>query len=172
MKVSIGIDVGKDGGIAVLHNGRHMASFATPQTKDGDIDTKALRNIIRDWIPIKAHELIIHVEDVHSIYGSSAKSNFQFGRSAGIIEGLLVGLGLEFKLVAPKAWQVFAWDGVELIKKQSKKNKMVNDTKAISIEAAKILFPDVCLLRNSRCSTPHTGIVDSLLIAAYGAANG
>ncbi len=168
MKVSIGIDIGKDGGIAVLHDGRHMFSCATPQDKDGDIDVGLLRRIVRDWIPIKQHDLVICVEDVHSVYGSSAKSNFQFGRSAGIIEGLLTGLGLGFLLVAPKVWQGFAWEGVELIKKKTKKGKMANDTKAISIAAAKILFPDVELRRNERCYTAHTGIADSLLIAAYG----
>lgn len=45
------------------------------------------------------------IEDVHSIFGTSAKSNFNFGKNVGILHGLIRGLKLPLDLVQPKKWQ-------------------------------------------------------------------
>ena len=51
----------------------------------------------------------IWMEDVHSFPGMSAKSNFGFGRSVGIVMTIsqLVTKGIAAKLVPPKKWQKF-----------------------------------------------------------------
>lgn len=45
------------------------------------------------------------IEDVHSIFGSSAKSNFTFGFNTGLLHGIIRSLGLPLDQVQPKAWQ-------------------------------------------------------------------
>lgn len=45
------------------------------------------------------------IEDVHSIFGTSAKSNFNFGFNTGLITGIIQASGLPLAKVQPKAWQ-------------------------------------------------------------------
>lgn len=47
----------------------------------------------------------IAIEDVHSMHGMSAKSNFQFGRYLGMIEGLTRRLTPDILYIPPKSWQ-------------------------------------------------------------------
>jgi len=159
-KIRIGIDIGKNGGVAVFRDGICEEALATPQI-GGEIDVPALRNTLLDWRLVDIHACI---EDVHSIFGASAKSNMQFGRSLGIIEGLLHGLLIPFTAVTPKTWQKEMWEGVNVIKKSGKNS---NDTKAMSLIACKRLYPNLCLNDNPRARTPHDGLVDAVLIGAY-----
>jgi hypothetical protein len=48
----------------------------------------------------------VAVEDVHSLYGMSAKSNFNFGRNVQAVTSLLQHIPIEFELIQPKKWQV------------------------------------------------------------------
>jgi len=45
------------------------------------------------------------LEDVHSMGGMSAKSNFGFGRNFGMIKAVLECANIEYILVQPKEWQ-------------------------------------------------------------------
>ena len=114
------------------------------------------------------------MEDVHSIFGSSAGSNFQFGRVTGIMETALIAAGIIPYKVQPKAWQKIAWEGTEVVKLPTgRKNKagkplFKNDTKATSLNAATRLFPNESFLATSRSKIPHDGWVDAALIAYYG----
>jgi hypothetical protein len=63
---------------------------------------------IRDWITY--HQIawdikIIMIEDVHSLYGMSAKSNFTFGYNLGVITAICKTVGLGVDKVTPKVWQ-------------------------------------------------------------------
>ena len=42
------------------------------------------------------------IEDVHAIFGSSAKATFEFGKIVGILEALLVANSIPFTKVAPE----------------------------------------------------------------------
>lgn len=98
------------------------------------------------------------VEDVHAIHGSSAKSNFSFGRNVGGLHAILDAIPIKFNLVQPKVWQ----KGVIVEGVTSK------DTKVRSIESAKTLFPYEDLRKSSRATKPHDGKADSMLMALYG----
>lgn len=162
-RVRIGIDIGKSGGIALFVDGVCLAAVSTPQIA-GEIDVVKLVRMIRDWIPTKQDSFHVAIEDVHAIYGCSAKATFQFGKALGVIEGILTALEVSWTKVTPKMWQKEMWQGVEVIKKAGKTS---NDTKAMSLIAVKRLFPALSLLETPRCSVPHNGIVDSVLIGAY-----
>lgn len=52
------------------------------------------------------YELVITViEDVHSIFGTSAKSNFNFGFNTGLITGIIQANSLPLAKIQPKKWQ-------------------------------------------------------------------
>ena len=48
---------------------------------------------------------IIMIEDVHSLHGMSAKSNFNFGYNLGAVTAICKASGLGVDKVTPKIWQ-------------------------------------------------------------------
>lgn len=159
----IGIDVGKGGAISIVSNSGSVKSFVTPTLPSGDIDVLSLYTIISNVHHVK----MIVVEKVHAIFGSSAGSTFEFGRSAGIAEGIVCVSRCPYTMVPPKTWQKEMWRGVEKIKKPGKNSI---DTKATSLVAVKRLFPIAALHDKSKPKSTkvHDGIVDSILLAEYG----
>ena len=71
------------------------------------------------WIPLdKSSSYILrqlqryeiekaYIEDVHSIYGMSAKSNFSFGFNVGKVHTIIEALDIPIELVQPKKWQKY-----------------------------------------------------------------
>ena len=163
-KISIGIDPGKSGFITIIAVDGSIEFNPIPLIKK-EIDIYALSSIFRAYQFSKVH---IVVENVHAMFGSSAKGTFSFGFTCGIIEGVLSTLLIPYTKVAPKKWQKQMWEGIPLIKKPSTSGKtQVTDTKAMSLLAAKRLFPDVDLRATERSTIPHDGKIDSLLLAEY-----
>lgn len=85
--------------------------------------------------------------------GQGVTSMFHFGKSAGYIEGVLKTKGIPFDLISPQKW---------------KKQYDLHSDKEKSIAVCKELFPDVNLLRTSRCKKESDGMAEALLIANYG----
>ena len=171
--VYLGIDPGKSGGLAIITDSDEIIVTATPVTKDNEIDIARVNAFI-DFIITKYNtDIQCVLEDVHSIFGMSAQSNFQFGRVLGVIEGILGSRSIPFIKITPKVWQKEIWAGTtpignatgKLLKSGLPHVKI--DTKGTSLLVAKKLFPDVNLLATSRSKVAHDGIVDSLLIAEY-----
>lgn len=143
----IGIDIGTNGALACL-----------------DESSLFYMLLKEDWIDYirKQKGSLVMIEDLHSIYGSSAKSNFQFGVNNGLVMGALTALRIDYLKVHPKLWQKEMWRGVPPILKNGKV-----DTKATSLEAARLLYPTETFLATKRSTTPHDGIVDAVLLAHY-----
>lgn len=151
-KLVIGIDIGARGGIAAICEDQIEYSLL------GSVST---------WIKFikgfkKKPELVV-IEDLHSIFGASAKSNFQFGVNNGIIIGALEAMDYKYTKVAPKKWQKAIWQDDDHIHYGEKL-----DTKATSLNAALRLYPNEKFFMSSRSSVPHDGIVDAVLLATYG----
>lgn len=163
---SIGIDVGAKGGIAIVdENGQLILLERIPDIK-GKTDYNTLAGFFTQFKESFPNSTVF-IEDVHSIFGSSAKSNFSFGSIKGFKMGLCAALRLRYELVQPKAWQKEVWNPSDKIYKSGAKKKTV-DTKATSLLAAKRLFPDETFIATSRSKKPHDGLVDAALIAYYG----
>ncbi len=45
------------------------------------------------------------IEDVHALFGSSAKATFSFGQRLGELEGMLQSMSIGYIKVKPKEWQ-------------------------------------------------------------------
>lgn len=154
----VGIDPGKSGGIVILSSDNELTLHKVPLIGGKVVDHYKIKEILS-----KVENGHFALEDVHSLPGVSAKANFSFGENKGEYRGLLIGLGLNYMEVQPKTWQKIAWEGIPVIKKPNKKT----DTKAMSLLAAKRLFPAESFLATERSSVPHDGLVDAALIAYY-----
>jgi hypothetical protein len=170
LEVTIGIDVGKEGGISIL-------------SKDGselyDAFSIALesKDIVDSFKQLHTKYIILHcyIEKqayMNRSYGSNpfarqgGKSAFTLGYSQGLIEGALLALGISYTLVPPKTWQKVIEDVVIPLDTKIS-NKKLKDTKVKSYLKVKELFPKAPLM------TPRgkvlDGIADAILIAHWGA---
>ena len=164
----MGIDPGKNGGIAVISGNGDTRLFMLPKIGN-DINLVELGKI---FDKVRAHiaqgaEYRGGIEQVHSIHGSSAKSNFEFGESAGLLRMGMVSTGMGWEAVQPKTWQKELFEGVVPQWKKNDSGKDVHDTKAMAYAAITRLYPNAIFLPTIRSSKPHEGLVDALCIAHY-----
>jgi len=153
-----GIDPGATGAICVLdsHDPAHVALL--------DLKKKGVHEIY-EWLgnelPVYPPKLNskIWVEDIHSMYGMSAKSNFSFGRNLGTVLTIAeLIIDVTPNTVAPKVWQKYI--GVTA------------KGKAIKKQVAKIaqyLYPQAEL--HGKRGGLLDGRSDALMIAYYGLHN-
>jgi hypothetical protein len=184
MKIRIGCDPGKNGGIVALTESGKLIMYKTPLVNK-EIDINKFKNIIvsiagdlsdnGNW----KDDVLVVIEDVHSIFGAGAKSNFQFGRALGILEGIVSSLDIPFIKIQPKKWQEICFAGVSVTYKSGGKMKINKktgkeelkqqvDTKAMALQAAKRFFPNTSFKATDRSEKDHDGIVDSVLLAKFG----
>jgi len=175
---TVGIDPGKTGAVTIIdENGNVKQKHVIPLiAKEFDIrEFSCLLDDSYRWDRWMYH---VFIEDVHAIYGAAAGSTFTFGFICGAIRGVVTSLGFMFTLVQPKVWQKEIYQGIPEIRKPSiiiktgkkagQSRRGARDTKAMSLLAAKRLFPNTDFRKNTHCKIPHDGIVDALLIAEYG----
>ena len=94
-----GIDPGAHGAMCVLdsNNPAYAEVFDLHNTTPYEA---------ADWL-FKQQVNKVFIEDVHSLYGMSAKSNFNFGYAVGLVNTIsnIVLRGNSPTLVQPKVWQ-------------------------------------------------------------------
>lgn len=186
MNSYIGIDPGIDtGGISILRDDMSLTPRMTPRIDGkGDIDLMAISSWILDEADAIQEAgggtLVVGVEDVHSIFGSSASSNFAFGgrrREPVALFNMLAEMERRyavhkdvkfmFEEVQPKVWQKEVWTTADKVFDKSKV-----DTKATSIRCALRLFPEVTFTlpwsgKGVKPKKIQDGMCDSSLIAEY-----
>lgn len=169
-KAWVGVDPGKSGAISVMDsNGKIVYRAIMPLIGD-DVNIHELYKI---FAGLKLdYELTLILEDVHSIFGSSAASNFTFGFVCGAIEAIVISHSIKLIKVQPKSWQKEIWQNADKCykpKKPEQKNPSL-DTKATSLKAAIRMFPtfDFRKPNSLRSVNAHDGIVDAVLICEYG----
>lgn len=108
MSYVIGIDPGISGAIAVFRDGKldsvidmPTLKIASGKTMKSHISAIALVDILDGWSPNEAH---VVTERVHALPGNGSVSMFNFGRSAGIIEGVVAAMHFPSTYVTPAAW--------------------------------------------------------------------
>lgn len=156
----MGIDVGDKGFITTQKDGvfRHYSI--------ADNDLYQLSEIMAEILSNNA-EIVCVIEDVHSIFGSSAKSTFNFGFCKGYLIGLLAANRIPYHLIPPKEWQKEIWSNADKVTKYSSDGKKSTDTKNTSINACKRIFPHLDLRKNERCRNIDDNKVDSILMSEY-----
>lgn len=150
--VVIGIDPGLKGAICALLIKQNKLLFRC--TPEDPLLLMEFFNEVKKMYNLRC----IAIEDVHSILGMSAKSNFSFGRNVERVNLLAQLTKVRIELVQPKVWQKFI--GV--------KQKGPAIKKEVA-EIASRLYPTAALFG------PKGGLLDgrsdSLMIAHYAAYN-
>jgi crossover junction endodeoxyribonuclease RuvC len=149
----IGIDVGNNGAIALVVDGvlEQVEDMPVVEIKRGrttkrQVSAQALVGIIKDMNPTQAA-----VEKVGSMPNQGVSSTFAFGRSAGVIEGVLAALGVPVTYVQPAVWA---------------KSMNKGYGKDASRHRAMELFPDK---QDWFKLVKHDGRAEAVLIAMWGA---
>lgn len=158
-KLYMGIDVGGKGFITTQKDG-HFSHYSIED--NGYYQLSEIMAEIR-----KEKEIVCVIEDIHSIYGASAKSTFNFGFCKGYLIGLLVANRIPYHLIPPKEWQKEIWSNADKVVKYSSDGKKSTDTKNTSINACKRIFPHLDLRKNERCRNIDDNKVDSILMSEY-----
>lgn len=167
LKYICGIDPGNSGGLVILGSDNKIVYKLHFNDTKNKFKQREFRKAL---IKVKKLNCSVILENVHSMFQMSAKSNFSFGHVNGFIEGTLYAYSIPYIKIAPKIWQKVAWLGIpeKFLAKKTAKGRSSKDTKGMSLEAVHRLFPSVDLRKSLRSSKFHDGLVDALLIAYYG----
>lgn len=175
MRTYIGIDPGASGFISVIYPNGVKDFFSIKEN-----DTRDVVEFLRGVKDQSQGDCICCMEEVHAVFGSSARGTFAFGKVCGLLEGMLVSLCIPYHLVQPKEWQGEIWinqDKEYTVKTKSWKDKngiervksvRKVDTKKTSLNAGKRLFPNVDFKRSDKCKIEDDNKCDSLLICEFG----
>lgn len=161
----MGIDPGKNGGIAIKTNDETSVLSMSNKT---EMD-------IWEWMVDQPRPTMCYIEKVHSMPGQGVKSMFSFGQNYGFLRGLLIARGVPFEEVLPNTWQDYMKVKLTTAKKneidrevarlpkekqaKKKKNLEYKLKKQNTYQRAQQLFPDI--------KVTHA-IADALLISEYG----
>ena len=140
--IYIGVDPGKNGGIAIIDSDGVIAFPFSEERLLIELDGIA-----------QEYECICYLEHVHAMPKQGVSSTFNFGMNFGFIQGVLKAYAIPYELVTPQKW---------------KKEFSCTSDKNTSIEVCKRLFPGVNLKATERCRKDHDGMAEALLIAEYG----
>jgi len=163
-KVFYGVDLGKKGGIVVLKNGAIIHKEVMPLVADEDVDVKAIGRIFKKFGVENAHVVF---EKFSGFFGYNKNAAVSLSRQSGMIESLIILMGIPYTKVLPKTWQKVVWENTKMLEKADGKK----DTKAISLVTAKRLFPKENFIL-PKCKKEHDGLIDALLLAEYGRRKG
>lgn len=135
-----GIDVGKNGGIALIEDG---VATAYPFSEEKLLEV-ASSIISKDCWGV--------VELVHAMPNQGVTSMFHFGENFGFIRGVLCANNLAYVKVSPQTW---------------KKEFGLDSDKQKSIDKCKELYPKVNLFKTPRCKKEHDGMAEAVLMAEF-----
>lgn len=162
MKYYLGIDPGKQGAFTVLdENSNIVEKFGMPLIGK-EYDKQEIKSILLNR---EFHKVGLENPDI--IFGVSKSVVASLSNCVGLLEGMLIGLGIPYIMIKPKEWQKECWKHVKVQKKSDGKT---NDTKATSALAASNLWPaeDFKLTnKGGKSINFNDGMVDGALVAEY-----
>lgn len=148
--ISIGIDPGKNIGLAIIHHrfDKNPLVFYIDQ-----------RQFITIMKQISGYDDFqrrykITIEKVHTMPNDGRKSAFMFGQSVGFINGVLYTLGFNnINEVSPQVWRKFT----------------NTHSKQDSIDFVNMNYKNVVLRPTPRCRVDNHNMADALCLAHFGA---
>jgi|APGre2960657404_1045060.scaffolds.fasta_scaffold101169_2 crossover junction endodeoxyribonuclease RuvC len=153
MSFIVGCDPGLNGAIAVLtKDGEFVKVFDTP-TYEVTSGKKTVRRVLAPAIVAELEQYTnaqAFIEMVGSRPGEGHMNSFNFGKSAGILEGIMAGLRIPSQTVSSMAWT-----------RQMRVGKEKDQARAIVAQTWPIAAAEVSRKKD-------IGRADALLIAEYG----
>ena len=144
MDYYIGIDPGATGALALLDTGFNGAIVWDYEERHAGIFL--IKKLLEEDIKFSAA-----IERAQAMPAQGVVSMFKFGENYGRWQGILETLEIPFIYVTPHKWQKAVFDSMPK-----------TDTKTMSLDLARRLFPDLDLKYKK-----HHGRADALLIAHY-----
>lgn len=158
MKYIIGIDPGKNGGIALLDQEGNVINVEKMPETPQDLYS-SLAQLSSLVAALDDSQLVVYIEKVGGIPGQGASSAFSFGKGCGHLEMALLALKMKTNDVTPQKWQKLYSVGHSSITKSTAAEKKEHKLKLKA--KAQSLFPSLGKkITNATC--------DALLIAEYG----
>jgi crossover junction endodeoxyribonuclease RuvC len=152
--IILGIDPGLTGAVA-WSDGRDVLVHALPlSSHKRQIDPVALTSLIQEWRELNGISLAV-VEGVTSRPGQGVVSVFTFGKTTGIILGVLGALHIPVVEPHPAVWKKRLFGGG-------------THPKSISVEYVRQRFPGLELRRTPRSRTLDDGLADAVCLAEWG----
>ena len=146
----MGIDPGATGAIVIVNeSGEYVAHLPMPTIKVGSksrVNGAAVGAFISEHRPEHCF-----LESVGAMPKQGASSMFSFGHSAGLVEGVVTGMGVPLTLVTPQAWKKAAG--------------LIGQDKDAARSRAIQLYPG---LRALDAKAKGQALADALLLARYG----
>jgi crossover junction endodeoxyribonuclease RuvC len=155
--IFIGIDCGLKGAVSVVCNEKQRV-YDMPvvsklrcrkgkKVKVSQVDEIGLSQLMES-LPSVCR---LTIEDVHAMPHQGVTSSFNFGRSFGVVLGVVSALGFAYNLVSPQKWK--------------REFGLIGADKDASTWLAKKLFPGAAEFMTKKS---HHGRAEALLLAEYG----
>ena len=103
--IVVGVDIGIRGAIAVLDGTELVAVYEMPCLDDGPAKRRSINAPLLVDILITSHATQAFVEHVAARPGEGPVGAFAFGRSRGLIEGILASFCIPVKFLTPPQWK-------------------------------------------------------------------
>jgi hypothetical protein len=154
--IYLGIDGGLSGALCVVQDKKLVDAIVMPVLPVGNGRNEYdCQQILKFLTKYPTATIILEKAQFTPKLGGIA--SFAFGKSYGMMIGMLSALGKQYHLVAARTWQK------EMLRDTNTKN-----TKDASAIVAKRLFPEQSFLATARSKKIHSGLTDAALIAEYG----
>ncbi len=102
----LGIDIGAAGALALITASGDLLEIADmPILRDGPKNRRSVNGPLLSEIVYRWHATEAFVEQVGPRPGEGSVQSFSFGRSKGVVEGVLAACGIPCKLIAPASWK-------------------------------------------------------------------
>ncbi|WP_430611450.1 hypothetical protein [Flavobacterium sp. JP2137] len=165
MKYYLGIDPGKQGAFVLIDESSNIIEVYGMPLINKEYDKKSIKDILTT-------KGIVHIclEEPGIIFGTSKSSVASLYKCVGMLEGLLMGLGIPHTMAKPKEWQSEMWKNVTKQYKTNSEKKKSTDTKATSALAAINLWPNQDFRvtnKGAKSKNLNDGIIDAVLLAEY-----
>jgi hypothetical protein len=103
--ITVGIDLGVSGAIAVFSDKALDTVFDMPVLKDGPNGRATINAPLLAEILAKTHAEKAFIETVGPRPGEGAVGAFAFGRARGVIEGVCAGLSIPVEFITAPQWK-------------------------------------------------------------------
>lgn len=150
--ITIGIDPGLSGAVAVLKDGKFVTVYDMPTTLRGsgsvkqEVNPSALKQMLKDSV-LADDDVAVLLERVTAMPGQGVSSMFSLGDSFGVCRAVISCMGYKLFLETPQKW---------------KKSMELTSDKEKSRALASRLFPDAPLTLKK-----HSDRAEAILMSYY-----
>lgn len=157
-KIYIGIDVGINGAIAVLQDGKIIEKILMPiieiKKSRNDYDLNSLVSFFKKYNPSNS---VVVIEQMRALPLLGGVQSLNLGKGFGYLVGMVSALGYPYHVVSPRTWQSVMLSDVDK-----------TNTKIASVLIANRLFPNENFKPTARSKKDHHGLTDAVLLGKYG----